>query len=101
MAAKEEEKEMNTESHSPEDNIPLPSEPLLTEEESSRQVRDDFTRYAKIPFAEQLDTAEAEIARLQSIIGIQQKQIERLLAARDIEKARADELEGRIANALI
>ena len=47
-----------------------------------------------------LETADAEIARLENIVAIQQKQIERLMNARDAEKTRADELEARIAAAL-
>ena len=48
-----------------------------------------------------LETADAEVARLENIVLIQQKQIERLMEARDIEKKRADATEARIANALI
>lgn len=39
-----------------------------------------------------LDRAEQEIDRLQNIARTQQKQVERLLEARDIEKHRADTL---------
>lgn len=41
---------------------------------------------------EKLESAEAEVARLENIVRIQQKQIERLMEARDIEKARGDRL---------
>lgn len=47
-----------------------------------------------------LETADAEIARLENIVLIQQKQIERLMQERDIEKQKAQELENRIAAAL-
>lgn len=92
---------MNSESHSPEDDIPLPSWPLLTEEETARQLRAELVRYASRPIREKLEVSEAEIARLQNIVNIQQKQIERLMEARDIEKAKVQELEDRIASALL
>lgn len=52
-------------------------------------------------YKEKLELADAEVARLRNIVKIQCKQIERLMDARDIEKARGDELEARIANALL
>ena len=41
----------------------------------------------------ELANAYEEIERMHNIIAIQQKQIERLLEARDIEKARADRMD--------